>query len=575
MAISSITHPTYDANIKDWQKWRLVYEGGSKFIEEYVEKFSDRENATNFTNRKKITYSPAFAKASVNEVKNSIFQRIADVTREGGPVTYMESVLGRLGGVDLNGATMDTFIGSQVLGELLSMAKVGVYIDMPVLKEGTTLADKGNIHPYLYVYHAEDILSWTFDGPNNPTQLKTLLLKETVYELDDETQLPEDTTTRFRYLRLEDDGVHVQFFDENDVEIDASGEPGTEQLLLLPRIPFVILEISDSLLADTADHQIALLNLGSSDINYSMKSNFPFYTEQYDPRLMSNFVKPSDSIGDGEAKTDGYDKEITVGSVDGRKYPKDMERPAFINPSPDPLRVSMEKQGQLKDEIRTLINLNLSNVQSKMASAESKSLDLSGLEAGLSNIGLELAHGERQIAAIWSMYEGTKEPTTIIYPKRYSLQSEEDRRKEAKDKAERMKEVPSLVFQKVMAKDIANILVGSKVSAEILGIIHDEIDAASTVIVDPDVIIQDVENGLVDKATASALRMYPKGSVVKAEEEHCARLKRIQDAQGEGARGVPDTDGDPKASTKGEKEVAKETDTDDIVKDKTRGGANG
>ena len=38
------------------------------------------------------------------------------------------------------------------------------------------------------------------------------------------------------------------------------------------------------MIKDVVNHQIALLNLGSSDVNYALKSNFPFYIEQKDQR---------------------------------------------------------------------------------------------------------------------------------------------------------------------------------------------------------------------------------------------------------------------------------------------------
>ena len=52
----------------------------------------------------------------------------------------------------------------------------------------------------------------------------------------------------------------------------------------MTRIPFVLLDIGDSMIKDVVNHQIALLNLGSSDVNYALKSNFPFYIEQKDQR---------------------------------------------------------------------------------------------------------------------------------------------------------------------------------------------------------------------------------------------------------------------------------------------------
>ncbi len=58
----------------------------------------------------------------------------------------------------------------------------------------------------------------------------------------------------------------------------------------------------------------------------------------------------------------------------------------------------MSKQQQLKQDIRDLVNLNLSNIKPKLQSAESKQIDEHGLEAGLSALGLVLEHAERKAA---------------------------------------------------------------------------------------------------------------------------------------------------------------------------------
>src|SRR5690606_23205445 len=122
----------------------------------------------------------------------------------------------------------------------------------------------------------------------------------------------------------------------------------------------------------------------------------------------SHLQTPSED-GDGTAATATKAKEhdLKVGVVHGRRYGKGLDRPGFIHPSSEPIKASMAKQDALKNDIRTLINLSLSNIKPKMASAESKSLDERGLEAGLSNIGLVLEHCERKIAHYWSLYEGS------------------------------------------------------------------------------------------------------------------------------------------------------------------------
>ena len=72
--------------------------------------------------------------------------------------------------------------------------------------------------------------------------------------------------------------------------------------------------------------------------------------------------------------------------MEGRRYGKGLERPGFIHPSSEPLEVSMAKQKELKEDIRTLIGLNLASLQSRRASAESKQEDVRTKEEGLSFI---------------------------------------------------------------------------------------------------------------------------------------------------------------------------------------------
>lgn len=573
MEITKARHPEYGTFTAKWKKWRLTFRGGDDFIDEYLKRFSDRESGPDFTNRKSYSYCPAFAKAAVVDIKNAIFQRMTEVTRESTSETYTTAVAGKLGGVDLNGTSMNAFIGREILPELLSMAKIGVYVDMPIIESAITKADTIGARPYLYIYKTEDILSWTYAQTENGTEFATLLLKEVVDTIDEETGLIDEQVERYRLLQRTDAGVEVTFYDKDNKQIDVDNqESNAKYTLNIPGIPFVVFELNDSLLSDIANHQIALLNMASSDINYSLRCNFPFYVEQFDPRMTSQFLRQADESADGTedlAKT----AEIEVGAATGRRYPKDMNAPEFINPSPDPLMISMEKENQIKAEIRQLVALALSNIEPKMASAESKREDNTGLEAGLSYIGLELELGERKIASYWLAYEGKPvEDATVTYPEKYSLKTEDERRKEVSDLSKSSDTVPSPVYKKEIAKKIAKITVGHEVANETMSTIIAEIDAAAVINTDPDVIAKDVEAGLVDKETASLARGYPAGSVDKAKKEHAERVAAIEAAQKPAARGVDDADPDTGSGSK-EKTASKETTKDGIVTSKQRGPA--
>lgn len=131
MKITEITHPAFAEEEQYWCKYRHTYEGGKEFVNRYLEKLSNRESQEDFGRRSRLTYPPTFAKAAINEIKNVIFNRLRDVIRESKSPTFIKCCGGELKGVDNAGSTMDYFIGQYVVPELLTMRKVGVYVDMP------------------------------------------------------------------------------------------------------------------------------------------------------------------------------------------------------------------------------------------------------------------------------------------------------------------------------------------------------------------------------------------------------------------------------------------------------------
>lgn len=550
MEIINTYHPFYVDNKLNWYKWRKVYEGGDVFIRMYLKTFSQRESSDDFRARKEITYCPAFATAGINEVRNSIFQRLVDVTREGGPPSYQRAAIGLDGGVDKRGSSLNSYIGLKALIELLIMGRVGLYVDMPRVV-GPTILDKGNAHPYIYEYRAEQIRSWTYD-PEDPEVLTSVLLEEEKFDIDQTTGLTKGLISNYRHMWLNQEGsVSCQYYNQ-------AGQPlYTEEPIILEmdRIPFVLLELSHSLMANVANYQIALLNLESSDLLYALRSNFPFYTEQFDPRTESGYLKPPGRTIIEAERTVGHVvqaaervQEVKIGINAGRKYPLGTERPQFIHPSSEPLKVSMEKEEQIKRDIRLLINLSIQNLQPVRSSAQSKVADERSLESGLSYIGLELERAEQQIAWFWSEYEGFDEIATVKYPEIYELKSESDKKAESDQLIELIPKIASNTFRKEAVKRIVELTIGNKIAYQTLQIIKNEIDKAPVVYADPKDLTQDLENGLVSLETGSKARGYPDGEVDKAAEDHAEKLKRIAISQmpGMGARGIPELAADPK-----------------------------
>lgn len=535
--ITNSVHPEYFNLCSDWEKFRYVWEGGEAFKEKYLKSYSVRENITNFDARKAISPIPGFATGAIVDIKNAIFQRTSDITRQSGSQLYQDIITGKLGGVDLLGATMNYFIGNEVLPELLFMGKVGVYVDMPTIEQGQTLNQTKSAHPYFYVYKTEDIRNWRLSRHDEFVEFDMLLLRERILTYDDTYSLPDKDKVRYRLLTREDGIIKVRFFDEVGEETNIDGEPTTEPTVLdINRIPFTIFELNQSLLQNIAGHQIALLNLESSDVGYCLMSNFPFYIEQQS-KLESGYLKR-------EGSEDTDKQEIEIGGSTGRSYEKDVNPPSFISPPSEPLQASMEKQKQLKEDIRSLVQLALSAIQPKYASAEAKQFDEHGLESGLSFLGLILEHGERQLASFFAEYESDIDNVaTISYPKRYSLKSDSDRLDEA-EKLDAVKvKIPSKKAQKELTKLIVHKLLDTKIPKDDLEIILEEIEQAQYSTSDPDIIYNDHEKGLVSTETASKARGYnAKVEVPKATQDHADRINRIKESQSNdaGARGVQD-----------------------------------
>ena len=496
----------------DYQKWRIAYEGGRKFVTTYLEKFSNRETAEEFLSRQKMSYCPRFAGASIDEVKNSIYQRLVDIVRAGGPDSYKNAAIGLNGGVDRNLSTMTNFMGVKVLPELLVMGKVGIYVDREPLLDGLTVANEVP-SPYLYVYPVEQIIQCIYG--NVPGDIQYLELNDNVKTVDEKGKI--EYETRKRTYRVYDGKVYVSIDDDNEIQLN------------LKRIPFVLLELPNSLMADIVDYQIALLNIESSDIAYILKSNFPFYVEQTDGQTeMSNLLREGEE--ERGINESGKTNEITVGVARGRKYSKGVNAPAFINPSSEPLKASMLKQDKLKEDIRTLLSLSLSQLKPSKVSAESKSKDTEALNAGLSYIGEKLQIAENQVAAIWADYE-QEEAAQIVYPTNYELRSNLDRLVEAQKFLEISANFPSATGRKRIKSHAFRILMGMQLDNETLDLIEQEIRDAEYETTDYKAIRSGIEMGYIDLKTAAEACSFNPSKVAQAAKEQAERIARVQAAQ--------------------------------------------
>jgi hypothetical protein len=601
-SIYHIRHPEYLYNQREWQLWRDTYLGGEHFVTKYLEKYTARESTSDYNTRRDITPIPTFAKAAVNDIRNAIYQRMSDVSRVGGSRIYQQAIQGNLGGVDKHGSGMDAFLGFDALTELLTMGRVGIYVDNTIAA-GSTLADAPLAKPYLYTYRVEDILSWTQSRHDETSEFQAVLLRDRVIDyttpenlgMIHKVLLPQGEMERMRLVYIDPitKMVNVQFYNNDSVPVDpVSNEPtnaGPIQLNM-KRIPFVMLDIGQSLLTDVCKHQIALLNLCSSDVAYALKANFPFYVEQKDMRDVGSHLKlgnnPDNTASDGGQG--GKQNEIEIGPTQGRSYDMGTDRPGFIHPSSEPLEASIKLQEKLEDDIRKLVNLAVANKTGRAISGNSKEMDNQGLEAGLSFIGLVLENAERKIASYWATYEH-KEPlkrdvATVKYPSRYSLKKDSERIEEAEKLTELMTTVPGHKIKRELAKIVVSTLLGGRVSVEDLQNIYTEIETAPYTTSDPEIIIPALEAGLVGEKVGSMALGFGPDEYKQARKDHMERIKRIAESQAKGlgagaeaeaeakagARGVKDFSSDPKEGVI-EREDATDTTLADSTKKPVRG----
>ena len=461
-------HPGYLSGMTDWDKWRRTYEGGDDFRDSYLERFSTREDQADFATRKAITPVPKFAKAAINDIRNAIYQRLRDVVRKGGSEVYQEAVNGNNLGVDHRGSTMNAFLGVKVLTELLVMGRVGVFVDHPLVPADATLAD---------VRRPARTSTSTTSKTSFPGPARSLKPRPSSRQSCSATRRCSTTSRRscrrsrsqrYRYLRIDPDTgkVHLQFYNLDKEPVDQYGQPGGEIQLELDRIPFVMLDIGGSLIKDVCQQQIALLNLGSSDVNYALRSNFPFYIEQKDLRAVGAHLKHA-ATADGTATSGGQ------GAADDGHQGRRDARPG--------LRQGDESAGLHQSFGRAaagepgIAGPARSGTSASWSTWPCRAWRCGPRPSRRRWTTRALKPACRTSACCWKAPSGRspssgpptksgtsskREVATIKYPDRYSLKSDADRIKEAQDLQKLMGAVPGRKVKRELAKGIVQALLG-------------------------------------------------------------------------------------------------------------------
>lgn len=569
MKIKITEHPDFIA-LKDlYARWRLIKTGGDDFITEYLVKRPSEED-DDFTARRLLSWNPAPAHDAVQDTVCALTQRlIAEIQRKGGTSEYQKVIHGLAGGVDLASATMDSFVTRSILPELLFMGRVGVLIDASSEDRGETKANKSeNNHPFLSTYSTEDVVNWNYKNDI----LSAVLLKET-YQKVDNNGLVESEEDRYRFYTFDDNGVIIVTFHDaegNQINPDTNEIDETINFPLpkLKKIPFVVFNLSQSLLKNIDKADISILNMESSDVTWLHRGNMGIFTEQNSNLERLGRVYNADAEEETDPTLSTPDKKV-LSDTTGFTYPPGMDRPGFISPSPEPLQASMQKADQIYRRIQEKLNTDLNDLDS--ASAENKAKSGQSRDAGLCAIGQELQQGEAQIAEAYAAFEGTEEIATVLYPVVYELLTIDQRVDRVKRISEVKDDFPSKTMQQAIIVEQVEMLLGSRLPHETKEIIKKEIENAPGTTSDPEILVSMVEAGIMSHKTAAMLMYLPVEDSILATMEHTERLQSIAISQTKGVGALADTN--TPEDRKLEKQVSQDPDTNPDGTKKVRGDA--
>lgn len=578
LSVSAISHPSYRIDLSRWFEYRLTFEGGEDYVDEYLIQQKDETNAE-FKERKKFTPIPAIAKEAILDLQRGITQRLDDVTRDGGTPQYQAAVDGEGGGIDRDGQSMNMFIGHDVLVELLVMGRVGIYVDN-FSSPGATMAD-GRTTPYAYVYRVEDILNWDTMHPENEGRFKMVLLRD--HEISHNqafgVSFPSKIRERLRLVWIGEDGLVRYRFMNNKLEsmpldrISSQFAVDDDGAIVTPlrEIPFIMPELTGgSLLRDVASYQRTLLNVASHEAMMAMAVNDHFLAIQSDVRTDNLHWKKPETGAAVPGGQRGYIASETFGGrlnwIRARYYDSESTAPQWVSPPVESLKASHDYRSRMADEVRQMINVAVqSQTGVRSESREQRELSAEGLEAGLHFIAMKLQQAERQIAKYYSMYQRSDDVAVITYPKRFRLKREAERIADAQELKKLVDGLPGQINKKEGYKRVILQLFTGTVDSTTMAKMLRAVDQ-HPYIGDPEKIMDLIENALITRSRAAQSFDLPEDEVEDAMQEKIEMAREIMKAQTPpepemdqeerpAARGVPEADANPQS---GEEERAED-----------------
>ena len=423
--VTKIHDATWKTHGNEWHINRLAYNGGDAFIKSFLVRHK-AESFTDFRKRTEVTYNPATASAAVDSVMGVVTSGLWKVDRTGHD-EYVNWVGSRMGG---STSPIETFISTSLLPEYSISGTAYVLMDAPLYDVNDTSLTKEDKYPYCNVIPRENIRSVS-EGVNG---IKTILYVYYENNTDNIWGLPCGVVERYMYWHINLEGKPEY------IKYDAKGKEIGKAALNLSKIPIIKSGIRKPIMTDISKMQIGHMNLASNDINFLVRSNVPLYAEQYDPKTekFANKFTPTEHNGSenaadlvsrgwaiddsgnlqqGNMNVPGYGARVAgVGS--GVRYPLGMEAPQFINPSPECVKVSIDKQDKLILEVKNAVNASVASITrgAVMQSAASKKMDEGGELRFSEYISFLLESFEYNVAKLFYEFQGLSGEPKVSYP---------------------------------------------------------------------------------------------------------------------------------------------------------------
>jgi len=375
----STTHNSYDAMVDVWKQCRdnskgqrAVHAAGVTYLPKLIDQTDSAYNGY----KQRATFYNAYYR-TITGLKGMLFKEDPQPTIPGMLDPMVEDIT-------LTGVPLKSFSQS-VAVEILTVGRVGVFVDHPVVKAGTTLADYNvlNLRPSMSLYRAESIINWRTGNVNNQNILTMVVLREEKKSVDASDRFTTNNNVQYRVLELVDSRYTVSVYIVNDKGEDVllSESVPTINSTPLNYIPFSFISTDD---LTSEINEPPLVDL--SNVNMS------HYRTTADLEHGAHFTGLPTPVVSGYTPAEEGEK-LYIGSQSAWVFPDPDAKATYLEFSGQGL-ASLENLLNRKESQMAILGARMLEVQSKgIEAAETAQIHRKGEESVLAGVAATLSMG--------------------------------------------------------------------------------------------------------------------------------------------------------------------------------------